>query len=68
MNRREFICLLGGSAVTWSLIARAQQTHIQIVGVLVVGAPGSEKFWRLFQEALRERGYVEGKTIKFVFR
>jgi putative ABC transport system substrate-binding protein len=41
---------------------------VQTVGVLVVGAPGSEKFWRLFQEALRERGYIEGKTIKFEFR
>ena len=68
MRRREFICLLGGSASAWPIIARAQQTHIPNVGVLVVGVPGSEKFWRLFQEALRERGYVEGKTVKFEFR
>jgi hypothetical protein len=26
------------------------------IGVLVVAEPGSERFWRLFREALREFG------------
>ncbi len=38
------------------------------VGVLVVGAPGSQQFWQLFQEGLRALGYVEGKSVRFEFR
>ena len=38
------------------------------IGVLVVGAPSSEKFWRIFREVLREQGYVEGQTVRFEFR
>jgi len=68
VRRREFIYLLCGTAVARPLTARAHPSSKPVVGVLVVGAPGSEKFWRLFQEALRERGYVEGKTVKFEFR
>jgi putative ABC transport system substrate-binding protein len=34
----------------------------------VVGAPSSETFWRIFRDELRERGYVEGRTVRFEFR
>src|SRR5439155_9134258 len=36
--------------------------------VLVRGAPGWQQFWRLFPEALRDLGYIEGKNIRFEFR
>jgi putative ABC transport system substrate-binding protein len=68
MRRRDFIRLLGGAGAAWPLVARAEQPKLPTVGVLVVGAPGSEKFWRLFREAMHERGYVEGQTIRFEFR
>jgi putative tryptophan/tyrosine transport system substrate-binding protein len=48
--------------------ARAQQPKMPTIGVLVTGVPGSEKFWRIFREALRELGYVEGQTVRFEFR
>jgi putative ABC transport system substrate-binding protein len=67
MRRREFIVLLGGAAAAWPLAVRAQQS-MPVIGVLVVGIRGSEKFWRLFQEDLSKRGYVEGKTVRFEFR
>ena len=67
MRRREFIVLLGGAAAAWPLAVRAQRS-MPVIGVLVVGIRGSEKFWRLFQEDLSKRGYVEGKTVRFEFR
>jgi putative ABC transport system substrate-binding protein len=68
VKRRQFIRLIGGAAVGWPLAARAQQPKVSTVGVLVVGAPGSEQFWRLFREGMRELGYIEGQNIRVEFR
>jgi putative ABC transport system substrate-binding protein len=67
MRRRAFILALGGVAA-WPLPARTQQPKVPTIGVLVVGSPGSEQFWRLFREGMRELGYVEGQSIRFEFR
>jgi putative ABC transport system substrate-binding protein len=66
-RRRDFITLLGGAAA-WPLAARAQQRKAPTIGVLVVGAPGWEQFWRLFRDAMRQTGYVEGQSIRYEFR
>jgi putative tryptophan/tyrosine transport system substrate-binding protein len=68
VRRREFITLLSGIATAWTLSARAQQRKVPIIGVLVVEAPGSEEFWRLFRGDMAELGYVEGKNIRYEFR
>ena len=68
MKRREFITLIGSAAVGWPLAVRAQQPKVPTVGALVVGSPGSEQFWRLFREGMRELGYVEGQNIRYEFR
>jgi ABC-type uncharacterized transport system substrate-binding protein len=68
MKRREFITLLGGAAAAWPIAAGAQQPNVATIGVLVRAAPGWERFWRLFPEALRDLGYIEGKNIRFEFR
>ena len=68
MRRREFIAALGGAAA-WPLAARAQQRKLPTIGVLVVGgSSGSEQFWRLFRDVMRELGYVEGQSIRYEFR
>jgi putative tryptophan/tyrosine transport system substrate-binding protein len=68
MRRREFIALFGSGAAAWPLVVRAQQPKVTTIGVLVRSAPGWEQFWRLFPEALRELGYIEGQNIRFEFR
>jgi putative ABC transport system substrate-binding protein len=64
LKRREFITLLGGTAV--SLSARAQQPAMPAIGVLVPANP--EPFSAEFRAGLRERGYVEGQNIAFELR
>jgi putative ABC transport system substrate-binding protein len=64
MRRREFIALIG-VPIVWPRAARAQQTKMPRIGVLLVA--GSEVLGP-FQQALRDLGYVEGKTIQIDMR
>ncbi len=64
MRRREFIALIG-VAVAWPRAAPAQQTKMPRIGVLLVA--GSEVLGP-FQQALRDLGYIEGKTIQIDMR
>jgi len=68
MRRRKFIAFVGWAAVAWSLAASAQQPKVVTVGVLARDVPGSERFWRLFRDAMREQGYVEGENVRYEFR
>ena len=64
MKRREFIRVLGGAAAAWPLAARAQQgAKMPRIGI-VDDAP----MWQTFRQALRELGYVEGKTVNYEYR
>ena len=60
MQRRDFIRGMAGSAAAWPLAARAQQQKVPTIGILVRSVPGSEEFRRLFPEALRDLGYIDG--------
>src|SRR5262245_26063787 len=65
MRRREFITLLGGAAVNWSLDTSAHtQPKIPRVGCAFSGTPPTGKHLiEAFRQVLTELGYVEGQTI-----
>jgi len=73
MERRDFITLLGGAAVSYPLAIRAQQPKqpqqprkVRRIGVLWhAGSPQEEDVYlRVLTKAFNDLGYVEGKNIE----
>jgi putative tryptophan/tyrosine transport system substrate-binding protein len=69
MRRRDFIKITGGSAITWTLPARAQQPQrVRRVGVLHEIPDQASPGFAAFRKKLGELGYVEGQNIAFEYR
>src|SRR4051794_12005724 len=68
MRRRDFITLLGGTAVVWPLAGRSQQPKAARIGALYIGLADEGSFKKELREGLRELSYVEGQNIAFEFR
>jgi putative ABC transport system substrate-binding protein len=71
MRRRDFITLIGGTALAWPVAPRAQQLGKRYtIGLFSAGAmPAmSAAFWAAFFDALRGLGWVEGKNVTFEHR
>ena len=68
MKRREFI-LLGGAAVTWPMMVRAQQAKIARIGWLTAQYEASlTPFLAALRSAFAELGYVEGRNLQIAYR
>jgi putative ABC transport system substrate-binding protein len=69
MRRREFITLVGGTAIAWPLAVRAQQTgRLATVGFLGADASVWSPWTAAFVGRLRELGWIEGRTIAIEYR
>src|SRR5258707_12306135 len=72
MKRREFIPLLGGTAATWSLAARAQQPErLRRIGVLLVtneSDPEQEDAKEAFVRGLQKFGWTAGTNVMIDYR
>jgi putative ABC transport system substrate-binding protein len=63
MRRRDFVKATAASAVTWPLVARAQQTD-RVWRVAMIGAVSPlPAYLGAFREALQERGWTDGKNL-----
>ena len=69
LSRRGFVMLLGGSAVAWPVVARAQNPAMPVIGFLrSTAATGSEHIVTAFIRGLKEAGFVEGQNVAIEYR
>jgi putative tryptophan/tyrosine transport system substrate-binding protein len=73
MRRREFITLLGGTAVIWPFAARAQQRDQKrrvavLMGGLLPGDASGQAEISAFEEGLKELGWTPGRNIELDYR
>ena len=64
MRRREFITLLGATALAWPLAALARAPN----GMARIGFLGLERRLEKFRQGLGDLGYVEGRDVVIEYR
>jgi putative tryptophan/tyrosine transport system substrate-binding protein len=72
MRRREFITSVCGAAITWALVARAQQVEpMRRVGVLMTLSeddPEGRERMEAFLQSLQQLGWSDGRNVKIDYR
>jgi putative ABC transport system substrate-binding protein len=68
MRRREFTTLVGGTAVSWPFVARAQQgERVRRIGALMTLAaddPEGQARLRAFVQELQQLGWIDGRNVQ----
>jgi putative tryptophan/tyrosine transport system substrate-binding protein len=70
-KRREAITLLGGAAVAWPLMVRAQSSPVRRIGVLMNGTATettSQSYLTAFFQGLHQLGWNEGQNVSIDVR
>lgn len=70
MRRRTLISLAGGAVTYWPRVSVAQFVAVRTIGYLSSASPSTypSAYLSGFQKGLEERGYIEGKNLKFEYR
>jgi len=72
MRRRDFITAVAGSAVTWPLAARAQQSdqlrRIGFLSPIAENDPEVQTWVGEFTQRLQELGWTDGRNVRIDFR
>ena len=69
MRRRDFIKAVAGSAATWPLTLRAQQSALPVVGFVNTGSTQRDpELMTAFFRGLAENGFVEGRNVTIEYR
>ena len=69
-TRRQLLIALGAGALVWAGAVRAQApAKVRRIGLLAAASPSDAALWhQAFQQGLRDRGWIEGKTISIEYR
>ena len=69
MRRRDLIPILGGAAVIWPFIARAQRPAMPVIGFLrSASLANATPLVTAFRQGLSETNFVEGQNVAIEFR
>jgi putative tryptophan/tyrosine transport system substrate-binding protein len=71
LRRRQFLTLLGGSAASWPLAARAQQREMRRIGVLMALAsddPEGQARLAAVAQGLQQSGWTVGQNVRVDYR
>jgi putative tryptophan/tyrosine transport system substrate-binding protein len=69
MRRRDFITLIGGTAATWPLAARAQRMlRVGMLLGLAENDPEAINRLKAFRLGMRDLGWIEGRNVQIDYR